>query len=200
MRTEVSTYFPCPLTTPLCSPRRFRLSSLDSATRPSRNQGSRPNPTPLVTFCYQTHRSGTPTKLDSSRGTTLSRIPLPQDRSPKAVSDTAPELPPADPRRADRIGREQRSQRCVLRRRGRLMPFSNTSLSQVICRSGAEVASSGGQDARQGLSTSPSARTEQAGKRAEVSDYSREAYSRASSVGLEPPVNPHPRSRAQSYS
>jgi hypothetical protein len=77
------------------------------------------------------------------------------------------------------------------------MPFSNTSLSQIICRSGAEVASSGGQDACQGPFASPSARTEQAAEKAEVSDYSREAYPRASSVGLGPPVNPHPRSRAQ---
>lgn len=77
------------------------------------------------------------------------------------------------------------------------MPFSNTSLSQAICRSGAEVASSGGQDVRQDPFASPSARTEQAAEKAEVSDYSREAYPRANSVGLGPPVNPHPRSRAQ---
>lgn len=81
-------------------------------------------------------------------------------------------------------------------RRGQLVPLPNTSASRSICRSGAEDSSSGGQNARQGPFTSPSARTEQAGKGVEVSANSREFHSSASSVEPEPPLVPHLRSRA----
>lgn len=83
---------------------------LDPAIFPSRNRGSCPDQTPLIGFCNQSQNAGTPANADSSHESTLSRIPLSCVLTRETVSGTAPELPPAGPRRTCRAGQKKPSQ------------------------------------------------------------------------------------------
>lgn len=127
-----------PLTIQRSMPVRSRRAEahrmLGPATPPSRNRGSCPNRTPLTDFCFQTPSTGTPANNRSPHGTALSRIPLPNmTEATRAVGGTAPELPPAGPRRAGRTGRRKPSQLAYSDAEADFVPSPSTSLSPQFC-------------------------------------------------------------------
>lgn len=133
----------------------------------------------------------TPSKHASPRPVTLSRAGPPRQPKLAAVGNLTPELPPAGPRRAGQIGREQTGVSIACSD-----AEANSCHSRAPCRRkssagpGLKVGSSGGQMPAKTSSASPSARTDQVGGKAKVPENSREPCPSASSAGPEPPLSP----------